>query len=81
MALAIVAETDLITALPRRFVEMHAARFGVVSTKAPLSLPRFQIRAVVPAVALMDTGLAWLFEALRTTVEAKPSSRGRRPSR
>ena len=29
-ALAVIAETDLISALPRRFVAMHAARFGVV---------------------------------------------------
>nr|WP_240992608.1 LysR family transcriptional regulator [Mesorhizobium ciceri] len=27
-ALAVIAETDLISALPRRFVTMHAARFG-----------------------------------------------------
>jgi DNA-binding transcriptional LysR family regulator len=80
MALAIIAETDLITALPRRFVEMHAPRFGVVSTKAPLSLPRFRIRAVVPAVAMMDTGLAWLFETMRIAVQVKPSARGKRRS-
>jgi hypothetical protein len=36
--LAIVAETDLIAAMPRRFVAMHAARFGVVSREVPLRL-------------------------------------------
>ena len=29
-ALAVIAETDLISALPRRFVAMHGARFEVV---------------------------------------------------
>ena len=41
MALAVIAETDLIAALPRQLVAMHAARFGVVSTQAPLPLPSF----------------------------------------
>ena len=71
MALAVVAETDLITALPRRFVAMHAQRFGVVRTESPLSLPRFQIRAITPRVAMMDTGLTWLFELLAKTARAK----------
>ena len=42
MALAIISETDLVTALPRRFAAAHASRFGVVSVEAPLRLPRFQ---------------------------------------
>ena len=62
MALAIVSETDFVTALPRRFAAVHAARFGVVSVEAPLRLPRFQIRAITQKVALADAGLAWLFE-------------------
>jgi hypothetical protein len=33
-------------ALPRQLVAMHAARFGVVGTQAPLPLPLFQIRAI-----------------------------------
>ena len=71
MALATIAETDLVAALPRRFVTMHAARFGVVSTEAPLRLPGFRLRAIAPRVALMDAGLAWLFRTLRDTVQAE----------
>ena len=63
-ALAIVAETDLISALPRRFVALHGRRFGVVSTEAPLPLDRFRVRAIAPTVAMMDAGVAWLFNAL-----------------
>jgi DNA-binding transcriptional LysR family regulator len=63
-ALATIAETDLVSALPRTFVAMNAARFGVVSVEAPLPLVRFRVRAVAPRVALMDAGLAWLFDLL-----------------
>ncbi len=72
MALSVIAETDLATALPRRFVAMHAARFGVAGTAPPLRLPRFRIRAIAPRVALMDAGVAWLFETMRGLFQAKP---------
>ena len=63
-ALAVVAETDLIAALPKRLVSMHASRFNVVSVEAPLPLHRFQIRAIAPKAALMDAGSAWLLDLL-----------------
>jgi DNA-binding transcriptional LysR family regulator len=69
-ALATIAESDLIGAMPRRFVAMHAARFGVVAREVPLRLRKYSIRAVVPKVALMDEGLAWLFDELRAAVAA-----------
>ena len=47
-ALAVIAETDLISALPRRFAAMHAPRFGVVGLEAPLPLGRFRLNAVAP---------------------------------
>jgi DNA-binding transcriptional LysR family regulator len=64
LALAVLAETDLISALPRRFVTIHAIRFGVVALQAPLRLPRFRLNAVVPEAAMLDSGLAWLFGVL-----------------
>ena len=67
-ALATAADTDLIVAMPRRFVAMHAARFGVAVREVPLRVRTFSIRAVVPKAALMDAGLAWLFEELRAAV-------------
>ena len=69
-ALAVVAETDLVSALPRQFVAMHAARFGVRALDAPLPLPDFRLNAVAPKVAMMDSGLAWLFEVLGETEAA-----------
>jgi DNA-binding transcriptional LysR family regulator len=64
MALAVVAETDLIAALPRRLVARHAACFGVVGVEAPLPLPRSEIRAITTKAAMMDAGVAWLFDTL-----------------
>lgn len=63
-ALAVIADSNLVSALPRRFVAMHGGRFGVVGVEAPLPLDRFRVRAIAPKVALMDAGLAWLFDTL-----------------
>jgi hypothetical protein len=63
-ALSVLAEAELVSALPRRFVEVHGARFGVVAARAPLPLPRFSINIVVPKVAMMDAGIAWLVQTL-----------------
>jgi DNA-binding transcriptional LysR family regulator len=63
-ALSVLAETEMVSALPRRFVEIHGARFNVVAVKAPLPLPRFSINIVLPKVAMMDAGLAWLVHLL-----------------
>jgi DNA-binding transcriptional LysR family regulator len=63
-ALSVLAETEMVSALPRRFAEIHGPRFNVVAIKAPLPLPRFSINIVVPKVAMMDAGLAWLVQLL-----------------
>ena len=82
-ALAVLAETDLVSALPRRFMALHAQRFGLIGIEPPLALGRFQIKAVVPQVAMMDMGLAWLFEQLEHAVHpeaaaANPPTRRRK---
>lgn len=69
-ALAVLSETDLVAALPRRFVAMHARRFGVIAVEAPVELPRFLISAVVPKVAMMDAGIAWLVGQLEQVGQA-----------
>ncbi|NGN45119.1 LysR family transcriptional regulator [Mesorhizobium sp. CGMCC 1.15528] len=70
-ALAIIAETDLIAALPKRFVAMYAARFRVRSLNAPIPLPDFRLHAVAPKVAMLDTGLSWLFSMLGKPTEGR----------
>jgi hypothetical protein len=63
-ALAVIAETNLISELRREFVAMHNGRFEVVSAEAPLPLDRFRVRAIAPRVVMMNSGPAWLFNAL-----------------
>jgi len=77
LALATIAETSLISALPRRLVAMNAGRFGIVAVDAPLSLPTFRLNAVAPKVAMMDEGLTWLFGLLARAETAVPPSRKR----
>lgn len=77
-ALAVIAETDLICALPRRFAAMHAPRFGIVGLEAPLPLGRFRLNAVAPKVAMIDAGLAWLFDVLARAGQAAPKRQKRR---
>ena len=74
MALAVLAETDMIAALPRTFVALHAARFEVVAVEPPLPLVRFRLNAVMPAGSAPDAGLAWLFDRL---APAPPPSKRR----
>jgi DNA-binding transcriptional LysR family regulator len=64
MALAVVAETDLLASLPRRLVAMHAARFGVVTNELPIAHPRSIVRAVATKAAVTDAGVAWLIGIL-----------------
>jgi DNA-binding transcriptional LysR family regulator len=63
-ALAVLAETDLIAALPSRFVAMHGKHHGIVTVDPPLAFPSYRVSAIVPRVALMDAGLSWLRERL-----------------
>jgi DNA-binding transcriptional LysR family regulator len=75
LALAVIAESDLVAALPRRFVALHGPRFGIVSVEPPVALGRFRLHAIAPRAGMMDTGLAWLFDGLAPP----PAPRSRRP--
>lgn len=75
-ALAVISESDLVAALPRRFVAMHGERFGVIGREAPLSFGRSRLHAVAPKVAAADAGLAWLLDLL-VAPEPQPQERRR----
>lgn len=84
LALAVIADSDMIAALPRQFAAMHAARFGVIVQEAPLTLDGFRLNAVVPKVALLDTGLAWFYGVVvgfewATTKRRKRAASPKRP--
>jgi DNA-binding transcriptional LysR family regulator len=74
-ALTVVAESDLIAAVPRRLAIAEAKRFGLAIAGMPLRLPASVIRAVVPKVALMDAGLAWLFDAVEMSTRQGGAAR------
>jgi DNA-binding transcriptional LysR family regulator len=69
-AIAVVAQTDFLAALPSRFVARYATRYGVIHREIPLEQHVSRIRAVAPKVALMDAGLVWLFELIEQTARA-----------
>jgi DNA-binding transcriptional LysR family regulator len=71
--LAIVAESDLVAAMPRRFVATYAARYRVVVSEPPIPLTSSAVCAIAPRVATMDGGLSWLLGMLERA--AKPSLR------
>ena len=80
-ALAVLAESDFVGALPARFVELHAARFGILSTGGPLPLPHFRLNAVSSKAAMMDAGVAWIFDLIVGAGHVAPRRRGRSRSR
>jgi DNA-binding transcriptional LysR family regulator len=67
-ALVVLAQTELLCAIPRVFAERHAQTFGVRVAKPPVPLPAFRLNAVLPKPALMDAGLQWLLNLLQDAV-------------
>lgn len=65
MALAIIAETDLIAALPKQLVAEQAERFGIAGVKSPLPPRRDKIHLLASKAAMMDAGVEWLFDVLK----------------
>lgn len=59
-ALAALAETDLLAALPSTLVAAHGKRFGLASARAPFALRTWQLRCIAPRAAEADAGLTWL---------------------
>jgi DNA-binding transcriptional LysR family regulator len=63
-ALAIVAESDLIGAMPANFVGKHAGRYKVVTSEMPFPALSSSIRAVATRAAMGDAGIVWLMQSL-----------------
>lgn len=64
MAPAVLAETGMIAALPRRFAARHAARYGLVLIELPIAAGRGWLNAILPRAALADAGLAFVLDRL-----------------
>jgi len=80
-ALAMVAKTDLVGAMPRRFVALYAGHYNVVTCEAPFPITSEPVLAIAPQAATRDSGLAWLLELLVSSAKASDTARlGRRRS-
>jgi DNA-binding transcriptional LysR family regulator len=77
-ALAIVAESDLVAALPRQFVAKHAKPYNLVVSEPPFPFLSAPLRVVAPQAALSDAGLVWLLDVIeRAAKHAKMARPGR----
>jgi DNA-binding transcriptional LysR family regulator len=63
-ALAVIAETDMVAAVPRTFAAMYGPRHGVISREPPLRLGGFALNMVVSRALMRDAGIEWLFGTL-----------------
>src|SRR4051794_39098567 len=68
MALAHLANSELVAALPRRLVAIHAARFGLTSVELPFKRKPDPIVAVAPKAAMTDRGIAFVIDVLAACV-------------
>jgi DNA-binding transcriptional LysR family regulator len=68
MALAQLAESDLIATLPRHLVERHATRFHLVARPMPFRWTADSVRVVTSQAAMADAGIAWLFEVMTSCI-------------
>jgi DNA-binding transcriptional LysR family regulator len=59
-ALTILADTNLLAALPRRLVAQYGSSFGVTFTELPFKMCADTVGVVMPKAVLNDTGLQWL---------------------
>ena len=64
LALAAVANTDLLAAMPRAFASEHGVRFGIRYVEPPFSLSRQNLCVVTLRSASLDAGLEWLVQTL-----------------
>jgi DNA-binding transcriptional LysR family regulator len=72
LALAALAETDMLAAVPASLIRLYAGRFGVASVEPPLPLRNDELCVLATRAALMDAGLAWLFKTLNPLTARTP---------
>lgn len=77
MALSTLAETDLLGTLPRHLVTHRAKRFGLITVDLPVLRRRDPVCAVATRAAMMDAGIAWLFDLLKEFAWDGKGSRAR----
>lgn len=61
-ALTVLAQTDLLGAVPRRLVEQHGRRTGLSAVEPPLPLRKDGVGIVTVKAAMSDPAMQWLVE-------------------
>ena len=69
MALAAVAESDLIAAVPAVLAARQGPRFGLVSADLPLNTGHVPICVIAQKAVMTDAGLTWMFEQVCEAVQ------------
>lgn len=72
LGLAMLTQSDLVCAVPRRFAKQYASRFDLSFVDLPVQLAPYPLSAVTPSVAMMDDGLAWLFHLIESSGAVRP---------
>jgi DNA-binding transcriptional LysR family regulator len=75
MALEHLAGSDLLATVPRRLVELQAARFGLTFAELPFARKPDPIQVIATRSALMDAGVGWLMDLVVSVL----GRRGKRP--
>jgi DNA-binding transcriptional LysR family regulator len=82
-ALSVLAETDLLGAVPRRLVERNAVRAGIAAVEPPMPLRKDPVGVVVVKAAMSDPAIQWLLQRIVDSVAEQkvPVTRPRARSR
>ncbi len=63
LALALLTSSDLIAAVPGNLIKVHGKRMGLSFVESPIELRKPDpVYAVASSAAMLDPGVAWLFE-------------------
>jgi DNA-binding transcriptional LysR family regulator len=76
MALAHLANSHLIGALPRRLVQQYGGRMGLIFAELPFKRETDPIQAIATKAALMDAGVAWLMKMFTRLFAKDPGNSG-----
>jgi DNA-binding transcriptional LysR family regulator len=72
-ALSVLAETDLVGAVPRRLVERHGIRTGLAAVEPPLPLRKDPVGIVTVKAATSDPALQWLVRQIAEAAGGRES--------
>jgi len=75
LALPLLANSDLLAAVPRSLFALHGARLKLHAANPPLPLPKFALNIAAPKPALHDAGITWLIEMLGAAAAGAHQSR------